>query len=285
MWMNVHAVGRPEAEVPASSGIVEARVGPVQREMLRHEVAVGDEVVLLDDDGSEVGGDRVQYEVQTLAALGPRGVVDHVLGDEIVQCGGVPRLLTSEQILDDVLGASLAHGNSIPTSRTATTAELDSATEPAPRTRGSACNDVGTRATPAVAEHVAHDVPTRPLPVFGFDSHCVPQGGGSRSVPVRRVLIGVPYNDAFSAYNEVMVANTHVMTVSQNGQVSIPADTRARWKARQVIVVDLGDRVVMRPLGDDMGGALEGKYRGRGPSTDRSRKQARAADALHDGPR
>ncbi len=99
------------------------------------------------------------------------------------------------------------------------------------------------------------------------------------------VLIGLPYNEAFRAYNAVMVANTHVMTVSQNGQVSIPADTRARWKARQVIVVDLGDRVVMRPLGDDMVGALEGKYRGRGPSTDRARKQARAADALRDGPR
>ena len=101
----------------------------------------------------------------------------------------------------------------------------------------------------------------------------------------RPVLIGLPYNDAFRAYNAIMVANTHVMTVSQNGQVSIPADTRARWKARQVIVVDLGDRVVMRPLGDDMVGALEGKYRGRGPSSDRTRKQARAADALRDRPR
>jgi len=32
-------------------------VGPVQREVLRHEIAIADEVVLLDDDGSEVGGD------------------------------------------------------------------------------------------------------------------------------------------------------------------------------------------------------------------------------------
>lgn len=76
-----------------------------------------------------------------------------------------------------------------------------------------------------------------------------------------------------------MTANTHVMTVSRNGQVSIPAETRARWNARQVIIVDLGDRVVMRPLGDDPVGALQGKYRGRGPSTDRARKQARADDA------
>lgn len=76
-----------------------------------------------------------------------------------------------------------------------------------------------------------------------------------------------------------MTRNTHVMTVSQNGQVSIPAETRARWQTRQVIVVDLGDRVVMRPLGDDPIGELEGKYRGRGPSTDRARKRARVEEA------
>jgi bifunctional DNA-binding transcriptional regulator/antitoxin component of YhaV-PrlF toxin-antitoxin module len=76
-----------------------------------------------------------------------------------------------------------------------------------------------------------------------------------------------------------VASNTHVRTVSQNGQVSIPAATRARWNARRVIVVDLGDRVVMRPLGDDPVGELKGKYRGRGPSTGRARQQARADDA------
>ena len=78
-----------------------------------------------------------------------------------------------------------------------------------------------------------------------------------------------------------MSSNTHVMTVSRNGQVSIPADARARWKARRVIVVDLGDRVVMRPLSDRPIEDLNGKYRGRGPSTDRARKQARAEEAAH----
>ncbi|MDQ3681369.1 MAG: AbrB/MazE/SpoVT family DNA-binding domain-containing protein [Actinomycetota bacterium] len=70
--------------------------------------------------------------------------------------------------------------------------------------------------------------------------------------------------------------------VSRNGQVSIPAGTRARWNARRVVVVDLGDRVVMCPLGDRPVDDLNGKYRGRGPSTDRARKQARAEDAAHD---
>jgi AbrB family looped-hinge helix DNA binding protein len=42
-----------------------------------------------------------------------------------------------------------------------------------------------------------------------------------------------------------MDAADHVMTISRNGQVSIPAETRARWNTRRVVVVDLGDRVVM----------------------------------------
>lgn len=76
-----------------------------------------------------------------------------------------------------------------------------------------------------------------------------------------------------------MTVNSYIMTLSQNGQVSIPAEARARWKARKVVVVDLGDRVVMRPLGDDPIDALQGKYRDRGPTADRSREVARAEDA------
>jgi bifunctional DNA-binding transcriptional regulator/antitoxin component of YhaV-PrlF toxin-antitoxin module len=72
-----------------------------------------------------------------------------------------------------------------------------------------------------------------------------------------------------------MALASYVMTVSQNGQVSIPADARSRWKARRVVVVDLGDRVVVRPLPDDGVEELEGKYRGRGPTTDEARRRAR----------
>ncbi|MCU0270491.1 MAG: hypothetical protein MUF83_17850 [Acidimicrobiales bacterium] len=79
-----------------------------------------------------------------------------------------------------------------------------------------------------------------------------------------------------------MAATGHVMTISRNGQVSIPAATRSRWRARRVVVVDLGDRVVMRPLVEDPVGDLEGKYRGRGPRTDRARQQARTADAARE---
>ncbi len=74
------------------------------------------------------------------------------------------------------------------------------------------------------------------------------------------------------------MATSYVMRVSRNGQVSIPADARARWNADRVVVVDLGDRIVMRPLPEDAAGELVGKYR-HGPSTDDARRGARADDA------
>ena len=74
------------------------------------------------------------------------------------------------------------------------------------------------------------------------------------------------------------MSSTYVMRVSSNGQVSIPAEARARWMAERVIVVDLGDRVVLRPLPNDPVGALRGKYRGRGPNTSKARERARTDD-------
>lgn len=73
------------------------------------------------------------------------------------------------------------------------------------------------------------------------------------------------------------VPTSYVMKVSRNGQVSIPADARARWNADLVVVVDLGDRVVMRPLPDDPVGEMVGKYR-RGPATDLARRRGRTED-------
>jgi len=76
-----------------------------------------------------------------------------------------------------------------------------------------------------------------------------------------------------------MHSQAYLMTVSRNGQVSIPAEARARWNTSRVVVVDLGDRIVMRPVGEQPLDDLNGKYRARGPSTDRARRQARAEDA------
>lgn len=68
------------------------------------------------------------------------------------------------------------------------------------------------------------------------------------------------------------------MKISQNGQVSIPADARSRWASERVVVVDLGDRVVMRPLPADPVATLRGKHRGRGPDTDEVRRRERKAE-------
>jgi AbrB family looped-hinge helix DNA binding protein len=78
-----------------------------------------------------------------------------------------------------------------------------------------------------------------------------------------------------------MAAN-YVMKISSNGQVSIPAEARARWNVEQVVMVDLGDRVVVRPLPDEPVRELRGKYRGRGTTSDRIRLQSRIGDAAQD---
>lgn len=75
------------------------------------------------------------------------------------------------------------------------------------------------------------------------------------------------------------MSTTHVMKVSANGQVSIPAEVRARWHADRVLVVDMGDRVVLRPLPADPVGALVGAYRGKGRSTEVTRREARDEEA------
>lgn len=74
---------------------------------------------------------------------------------------------------------------------------------------------------------------------------------------------------------------THVMRVSRNGQVSIPAAARERWGTDRVIVVDLGGRVVMRPVADDPIAAVVGKYAGRAESSDAARRRERRAEARH----
>ncbi|MYD65816.1 MAG: AbrB/MazE/SpoVT family DNA-binding domain-containing protein [Chloroflexi bacterium] len=73
--------------------------------------------------------------------------------------------------------------------------------------------------------------------------------------------------------------DSYVMKVSSNGQVSIPAVARARWKCDRVLMVDFGEYVAMRPLSDHPLDDLQGKYAGRGPSTDEVRAEERAAEA------
>ena len=78
------------------------------------------------------------------------------------------------------------------------------------------------------------------------------------------------------------MTTNYVMKVSSNGQVSIPAEARARWNVEQVVIVDLGDRVVVRPLPDEPVAALKGKYRRRGLNSDRIRRQSRIEEAARE---
>lgn len=88
-----------------------------------------------------------------------------------------------------------------------------------------------------------------------------------------------PYNDINEAYSDGMTGIEYVMTLSRNGQVSIPAPARARWNARLLLVVDLGDHLAVRPVSADPPRDLRGKYRGRAPDSDTIRRQDRRAEA------
>jgi bifunctional DNA-binding transcriptional regulator/antitoxin component of YhaV-PrlF toxin-antitoxin module len=64
--------------------------------------------------------------------------------------------------------------------------------------------------------------------------------------------------------------------ITAGGQVSIPAAVRRRWATDAVIVDDLGDHLVVRPLPADPIAAARGSLKGLLPPTERLRTQARA---------
>ncbi|MEQ1872626.1 MAG: AbrB/MazE/SpoVT family DNA-binding domain-containing protein [Ilumatobacteraceae bacterium] len=51
-----------------------------------------------------------------------------------------------------------------------------------------------------------------------------------------------------------------LINVSDRGQISLPAEIRHKWQVRRLLLVDEGDRVVLRPVPDDPIGAVAGKY-------------------------
>src|SRR4051812_21778585 len=89
-------------------------MGAVQREVLRHEVAVPDEMVLFEGDRPEIVVDRAQDPGQPAAALRTGRVVHHVHGDELVEEAVVASLLASEHLLDDLPRTSSLHAGEHP---------------------------------------------------------------------------------------------------------------------------------------------------------------------------
>ncbi|WP_152363112.1 AbrB/MazE/SpoVT family DNA-binding domain-containing protein [Microlunatus speluncae] len=78
--------------------------------------------------------------------------------------------------------------------------------------------------------------------------------------------------------------SSYELRVSSNGQVSIPAEVRRRWQASRVLVIDKGDRIIVRPIPPDPIGAVLGKYAG-GPSSDELRRVAREEESEQEGTR
>ena len=77
----------------------------------------------------------------------------------------------------------------------------------------------------------------------------------------------------------------YVMKVSVNGQVSIPAEVRARWNTEKVVIADMGDYIVIGPASENPFDEIVGKYPGRGPSTDEMRRLDREEDARYEAVR
>ncbi len=71
---------------------------------------------------------------------------------------------------------------------------------------------------------------------------------------------------------------TYASKVSANGQVSIPAEVRRRWRVSRVLMIDKGDPVIVRPMPDDPVGAVVGKYAAALPASEIVRQQARAEE-------
>ena len=76
--------------------------------------------------------------------------------------------------------------------------------------------------------------------------------------------------------DNVVVMKVHKITAG--GQVSLPAEVRHRWDTTAVVLEDLGDRVVVRPLPADPIGAARGALKGR-LTSDSLRAAAREDDS------
>jgi hypothetical protein len=63
--------------------------------------------------------------------------------------------------------------------------------------------------------------------------------------------------------------------ISQGGQISLPAAIRRRWSTRRVLIEDLGDRIIVRPIPEDPVAAAKGALRRPGRTAERDRQRLR----------
>jgi AbrB family looped-hinge helix DNA binding protein len=67
--------------------------------------------------------------------------------------------------------------------------------------------------------------------------------------------------------------------ISARGQISIPSEIRRKWQVQRVLLIDEGDRLVLRPVPDDPVGAVAGKYSWIEATSDEMRDEDRAANS------
>lgn len=51
-----------------------------------------------------------------------------------------------------------------------------------------------------------------------------------------------------------------LVPITRGGQISLPAEVRHRWGAQKVVLIDEGDRLVVKPVPADPIRALMGKF-------------------------
>ena len=73
--------------------------------------------------------------------------------------------------------------------------------------------------------------------------------------------------------------------MTRNGQVSLPAELRQRWRAGSVLVIDRGDYAIVRPIPEDTVASLRGTHAGPGPTSEQARRAERRAEADRDSER
>jgi AbrB family looped-hinge helix DNA binding protein len=72
--------------------------------------------------------------------------------------------------------------------------------------------------------------------------------------------------------------SSQLIQISNRGQISIPSDIRRKWHVRRLLLIDEGDRIVLRPVDDDPIAAVAGKYAWIDATSDEMRAEDRAAD-------
>ena len=72
--------------------------------------------------------------------------------------------------------------------------------------------------------------------------------------------------------------SSQLINISDRGQISIPADIRHKWQVRRVLLVDEGDRLVLRPVADDPIAVVAGKYSWIETTSDEMRDEDRRAE-------